>query len=301
MSIGYCNHTTCLRSGNLDLIERAISSILEQEGYHFIPQPALPKNDLPVMQVLRSLHGKVTPYLGMVGLFPGNLGWTFVKTQPAELLCQRARGAVKPRLAELAIQSRCDGFHYRIYDDDCGALLETDASGQIFVSGYCDGYDFKDMKLYDEQITKLSAGLHFFLLDVPEEIRTISRDFRNPETIQIRKEELSILMLQERPDRAEALVEYLAEWEELDKNCFQIDDETLGRMLVGPDRYRDYWYQHNLYYKAYTKQQQLEADRVRFLYFQSAKAAKKVAVKGIWETICEEVHTSPLSPDDIPF
>jgi len=301
MSIGYCNHTTCLRSDNLDLIEQAITSILEQEGYHFIPQPALPKNDLPVMQVLCSLHWEVTPYLGMVGLFPGNLGWTLVKTQPPELLCQRARGAAKPRLAELAIQSRCDGFHYRIYDDYCGALLEADASGQIFVSGYWDCYDIKDMKLYDEQITELSAGLNFFLLDVPEEIRTIGRDFRSPEAIQRRKKELSILMQQERADRVEALAKFKAEWEELDKSSFQIDDERLGRMLVGLDRYRDYWYQHNLYYKVYTKQQQLAADGVRLLYFQSAKAAEKVATKGIWETICEEVHTSPWPPDDIPF
>lgn len=40
MNIGYCSHTTCLRSDNLELIEQAITSILEQEGYYFIPQPA---------------------------------------------------------------------------------------------------------------------------------------------------------------------------------------------------------------------------------------------------------------------
>jgi len=289
--LSYRNDTTCIRSDNLDLIEQALIHIFEQKGCRCILQPPLPQNSTPVMRELRSRPWKIRPYLWVIGLFVGRLGWTIVKTSPVELLCRRARGANRPRLSELAIQSGCDAFHYRVHDRFWGALLEADASGRTFASGYLDS-SIENMKFYDEPITEQTGGLRFFLLDVPEELRTVGRAGRvsiNDEERQIRQEELEALFQQ----GGEEQVAYAwSEWKELNKSGFEGADEALGQLL-GASSY--YWHLDNLLYKVYAQPQQFAADRVRLLYF---RPVGEPDVEEIWKTLSSSAQEDE---DNIPW
>lgn len=293
MVLGYSNGTTCIRSDNLDLIELALTRILKMEGCRRIPQPPLPQNPLPVMKTLRSLPWEITPYLWVFSLFVGNLGWTIIKTSPIELLCQRAKGAIRPRLSELAMQTGCDAFHHSVHDRTWGALLEADASGQTFAGGDLDCYDVEKMRFYDEPITERTGGPHFFLLNVPEELRAAGRVRINYKERQRRRKELEALF-----QRGEQPINAQSELEELDKGHFEIADEVLGQALINPSHFWDYWYEvNNLLYKAYAEPQQLEADGARLLYFQPTK---KPNVREIWEAISNGTDTD-TDIDDIPF
>ncbi|ELS03331.1 hypothetical protein Xen7305DRAFT_00030530 [Xenococcus sp. PCC 7305] len=66
----------------------------------------------------------MAPYLWVIGLTVGNLGWSIIKTSVPELLCRRARSANRPRLSELAIQTSCDVFHSSIHNRYHGVILE---------------------------------------------------------------------------------------------------------------------------------------------------------------------------------
>lgn len=288
--LSYWNDTTCIRSHNLDLIEQALSRIFEQEGLRRIPQPPLPQNPLPVLKKLYSQPWEIEQYLRVIGLFVGNLGWTIVKTSSSRLLCKRPRGAIRPRLAELAMQTGCDAFHYSVQDRTWGALLETDACGQTFASGYLDCYDIKEMKFYDEAITELAGGLHFFLLNVPEELQAASRvptKFKDKE-VQKRKQELEELYQQGEEHIAIAW----AEWKQLCQSGFERTDEALGRLLTNSSHY---WHLHNLLYEAYSEPQQLAAEGARLLYFQSARIPN---LQEIWEAIS---NSPQKDEDDIPW
>ena len=332
----YGNCNTCIRCNNLDLIEQALTRIFEQEGCRRIPKPPLPENPLPVMTKLRHFPAEVETYLWVIGLFVGNLGWTIVKTSPYELLCRRARSAMRPLLSELAMQTSCDAFHSRVEERYWGALLEADASGQTFVSGYLpDCYDVKDMRFYDEPITEPTAELHFFLLNVQEELQAVSRIPRiNYEERKRRQEDLEALYQQGCKQAADAESEWEeleksvnykererrlkelralsqqgrkqeedaeSEWEELEKSAFEIADKALGQTLIAPSGDWHYWYFGNLLYKAYANPQQLEADGVRLLYFQPANSSG-ADVAEIWEEMSWNAPAAPEpNMDEIPF
>lgn len=101
----------CIRSNNLDLIDLALTRIFEQEGCRRIPKPP---QTMP-SEGLRHNPWLLLCDLWIVGLFIGTSEWTFVKTQPNELLCRRAIGANRPRLSELAIQIGHNAFHLGTY------------------------------------------------------------------------------------------------------------------------------------------------------------------------------------------
>lgn len=329
--------STWVRSDNLDLIKQALTSILEQEGCRRISKPSLPQNPVPVMKKLQTRPHPMTPYLWVFGLIVHRFGWTSVKTWPGDLLCQRARGATRSRLSELAMQTGCDAFHYMVYNGAWKAVLEADASGRTFTSGEVDdleGDDINNMRLYDEPINERTHGLNFFLLNVLLELQAVGRLRINYEERERRKKELEVLLSQawqqvhetdseleelkksvfseERETRLGELdllselrwkdaMNAQSEWEELEKSPSEIEDEALSHMLLAPMRDRYYWCLDNLLYAAYANPQQLEADEMRLLYFQPAESSGQ-DVAEIWE---EMSRTAPPESeeniDEIPF
>lgn len=313
-----------MRSDNLDLIEQALTRIFEQEGCRRIPKPSLPSNPVPVLEKLRFRPHTITPYLWVFELLVSQIGWTIIKTRPVELLCQRATGATRPRLSELAMQTGCDAFHYMVYDRYCGALLEADASGQTFASGYLD-CDEKDMRFYDEPITKLSGGLYFYLLNVPLELQAVSRipedyEQRERKLIELEAlsdqgcmqaleaeselEELKKSVFSEQRERRLKELEALSqqgwkqaqdvepELEELRKSVFELHDEALGQTLIAPGWARNYWNLYSMLQVDYDNPQQLEADGARVLYFQPANSSG-VGVAEIWEEMSRNAEPEP--------
>ena len=288
----YNNSTTCIRVDNLDVIEQALILLLEKEGCRLISKPPLPQNSKLLIQQLRSAPLRMAPYLWVIGLTVGNLGWSIIKTSMPELLCRRARNVNRPRLSELSIQTGYDVFHSSVQDRYFGVILEANPSGQISASGYLDCYSKENMKFYNELVTRVIEAMRFSLLNVPEEFHRI---------VQV-KEHLSHEEKQKREDELEAFVDKhpekitqaLTEWRELNMSTFERGDEDLGTLLCNSDSrsyYTNYWSGHKLWHtnriihKVYTEPEQLEKEGVRLLFFQVGGFDLLADTEEIWSPI----------------
>jgi hypothetical protein len=296
--IEYWNYTSCIHCGNHELIEQALTQILEREGCRRIPRPPQPMSTDEIYRNSWKLLRNLSDFW-LVGLFVGTPGWTIVKTAPNELFCRRAKGADRPRLSELAMRLGCDAFHWGVYDSDFSILLEADTTGRIFISGEVDRLEEEKNYFYDEQINQ-QGDSRFLLLNMPDEIRAVVKP-SSPEEIRERERRLEELeQLQEQEENR------LNEWQMLSKeererrlNELRISEEEepsidiqfeMSQVLRGNAEKTDqalagllggspsYWHlsKNNLYYLAYTKQQQLEADGARLLYFQPAEHYRKL-------------------------
>ncbi len=265
MKFNYWNYTTCIFCNNLDAIELAITQIFEQESCHRISLPP---------QLLSDTDLRNRPYatawdLWIVGLFVGNLGWTIIKTSPAELLCRRAIGATRPRILELAMQTGCNAFHLGVYQTDYGVLLEADAQGHIHITGKVDA-ELEDM-FYEEQITKQSERIDFSLLALPEEIVATTK----LSVSESQKQSVKELEVQgEQDPNAWIELEYSRQSEN------RLTSEALEQLLSKP---HSYWHleKEPLVYRAYTQQQQLASDGARLLYFQPNEYYQQLDPEGI--------------------
>lgn len=255
------NYTTCIWSDNLDAIEQTITYILEQEGCRRISQPPQPISN----QELRHNSWLLLCDLWIVGLFVGAPGWTIVKTKPNELLCRRAKGANRPRLSELAMRLDKDAFHIGAYGN-FESLLEADAFGYTFVSGEVDCPAAEKNRFYEEQINQRGYS-QFCLLEVLEEIRAV---VKAPSLEQEQKKEKRLAELKVlRAEGKSQSFDIQLETAQLLKSHSERMDDALEALLGGS---HSYWYlKDDLFYLAYTQQQQLEADGVRLLYFQPAE------------------------------
>ena len=261
----YWNYTDCIRSDNLDAIQRAIIHLLSEEGYRYLPNPPQPLS--PKLLKKFAYPWQTLPNLAIVGLFVGAKGWTIVKTAPMELLCRRVRGATRLRLSELAIQLGCDAFHYSAYSGFEGILLEADANGNTFISGWAENYLPQD-NFHGEP--SRDQNLRFHLLNVSEEMQAAAKEEASYEEYSRMCAEVKQLMEEEREksDDDEEINWRLFNLEdELDlfKHTFQLVDEALGKVMGSP-----YWKPKNqsLVYLAFAEEKQLETDGARILFFQ---------------------------------
>lgn len=295
----YYNHIYCIHCDNLELIEQVLTRMLKQEGYRRIPLPPLSID----VKELRRDPLQLQHHLWIIGLFVGTTGWTIVKATPAEILCRRGRGAQCPRLLQLATEIGSGAFYLSVYSG-FEILMEVDASSGIFVSGEHDSNRFAEDKFFDEQINSKETG-RFFLLEMPvEEIQRIEieifeegkksyehweeqflENYARHNLPQMTPSELEqwvarwkgMVMLKpenwQQLSRQEEWQQIFAEWGDRlqDLQTSQSDaplfEQTLERLLGGT---RSYWYlgRKPLIYRAYTEQQQLEADGARLLFFQ---------------------------------
>lgn len=190
-----------------------------------------------------------------------------MKTWPAKWLCVRAIGASRPKLSALAMQLGCDAFHYRVVRDIDGILLEADATGRIFLSGWNDheGVDsnLELYRFYDERIDVPSSP-QFSLIEVPESIQAAMRVNSDPEFARKEAEyerEYKRQVAQEKPD----LKLLAAMSNELQEGYAERVDIALEKVIDGS---KSCWYLHDLLYSAYAEPQQLEDMGVQLLYFQ---------------------------------
>ncbi|MEH2433233.1 MAG: hypothetical protein V7K25_03105 [Nostoc sp.] len=264
MFFRYANYTTCIRSDNFDAIEQEVTRLLEQEPDCLrIPQPPqlVCNLDEYLWEVIVRKLGIVCFFNGtggwIVGFFAGEGGWTIVKTWPVDLLCVRAEGASRPRLSALAMELGCDAFHFRVTRDDNGILLETDATGHIFISGCVNAEESESDQFYDEQVDAPGLPPQFSLLHVPQLMEWAMRVNVDPEIARIEAEYERLLV--EAPDS-----ELLFNLEdEVFKGYAERIDNALAEVI---DKSKS-WYV-DLAYDVYTKPQSLEAKGVRLLYFQ---------------------------------
>jgi hypothetical protein len=153
----------------------------------------------------------------------------------------------------------CDTFHFGVHYSVEGILLEADATGHTFISGWIDRRIGEKYQVYDEQLDTLGNLSQFSLLQVPEPMQAAMKGNQNLELERKRSELLRLLEEnpQELPDQLEV--------EDVFTCYMPRIDHALAEVINGS---QGYWYLDNLVYHVYAKPQQLEADGARVLYFQ---------------------------------
>jgi hypothetical protein len=101
-----------VRQRRLDVIQRALSEILDEEAW----SPATPRR----------------LYVG--GADASSRGWTMILPELADFFLDRG-GRSEPRLARLARALRCPGYEVDVRDPDAIALYEVGDRGRIRISG----------------------------------------------------------------------------------------------------------------------------------------------------------------------
>ncbi|WP_445636309.1 hypothetical protein [Nostoc sp. DSM 114161] len=186
-----------------------------------------------------------------------------MKTWPSEFLCKRVEGVTRPRLSALAMQLKSDIFHFRVVRDICGILVEANATGHIFLSGWNDyeGVNSLDEThfFYGEQINAPELISHFSLLKVSQQIQEAMRIHEKPEIARIEAEYQRLLI--ENP-KSELLIDL--QYEALKGYAERIDN-ALAEVI---DSSNFCWYLGDLLYYVYAEPQQLEDKGAQLLYFQ---------------------------------
>ncbi|AFZ37026.1 hypothetical protein Sta7437_3528 [Stanieria cyanosphaera PCC 7437] len=262
MLYDYWNYTSCINNENQSLIEASLLNILEKEGFTRVYE--LPKNFS--IDELNANYRKITKQLlkqlWIIGLFPGASGWTIMKTQPNEFMCRRPKNSTKPRLSKLGTKINCKAFHWGVYSSSFGILLEVDEKGGIFVSGCHDVTDKRERNFFYQEKINYGEAWKFHLIDMPAHIieaiePTSEEEWERKEA---RLDELLALR-----EQGLGTFDTFAEEEKLMTSDGIKTDQAL-RQYIGNSS--SYWGMRRMYYKAYTKEEQIKADGGRLLYFQ---------------------------------
>jgi hypothetical protein len=175
--MGNWENTTYIEHGSARLVADAIAALLRLEGMQHVPRPAprLPERFDPVQYA-----GAMENNLWGVAVFPGSPGWTVVKTAPFELLGERAPGASRMRVIELAGRLGAAGCQVNLYDGSSVVLIEVDRQGRYLLSGYCTLSDGADpLSFHEEQISEDRVDVRFELLPLRQLVEESIRDLGN--------------------------------------------------------------------------------------------------------------------------
>lgn len=257
MSEDYYNHVGCINHENLSLIEVYLTEILEKEGFKRVSYLT---DDLFTKQIRYSydLLSRLIKEFLIIGLFPGNLGWTFIKILPREFFCRRGTNSTQARLAVLASQMNCQAFHWSVYRESFGILLEVNEQGQIYVSGnYPKEYKLEKKLFYQEKIHYDSVW-KFHLIEMLEEVEEAIR----PDT----EEEWKVkeAKLDELEKLFEQGVNTQFEESELLRGAGTIADRVLWRYIGNSSQY---W--KGNFYLGYSEKKGIEANGGKLLYFKT--------------------------------
>lgn len=270
----FFNSVDCINCQDQSLIETALTEILEKEG--FTRLSSLPNNiSLNEIQTQsREIRRRLIRELWLIGLFPGASNWTIIKTAPQEIMCRRdsRNNNSKPKLSELAVKIGYKAFHWSVYYDNYGILLETNENGNTVVSGYHPITRESEKYLFYQEPINYSEAWKFQLIDIPKAVKEAIR----PNT----KEEW-----QEKEARLNELeklfgqgVNTQLEEAELLMGCATKADRII-RQFIGNSSC--YWTKGITYYSAYTEAEQIKADGGRLLYFKPPEYYRQLDYKNI--------------------
>jgi hypothetical protein len=264
----YWNDTICIHCDNLNTIIQQITHLLEPEGFSLLNElPPYPDPDPEQIPYIWKLGCPI-----IIALFPGQGGWTIVKTFPFEFLCERATGASRPRLSALAMQLGCNAFYLGVYDEYgvVGMLLEANAAGRTFVSG-CYHPDIPSEQFFDEQIDDMELISGFSLLEVSEPLQAAIGVNQEPEYLK-KQAEIDRLMAEIEnsnlpyPEELWTQVDILSNEEDPFNGGTARIDRALARAIDVSNCWN--WEVNNLVKNIYTNPQKLAAKEATLLYFQ---------------------------------
>jgi hypothetical protein len=153
------------------------------------------------------------------------------------------------QLSMLTMQLNSEAFHFSVYGDIFGFLVEADAKGNNFISGSFHP-DFYSHYFYLQPITVPGRIKKFSLLKVSKELQAAIDSNQSPEWKQ----------------RIEKIKQKSASYldEDLSIGYTEMIDEALKLTLDDSDL----WYLYNLGYAVYFQPESLTNKGVRLLYFQ---------------------------------
>jgi hypothetical protein len=261
----YWNDTTCIHCDNLNTIAQQITHLLEPEGFSLLNElPPYPDPDPEQIPYIWKLGCPI-----IIALFPGQGGWTIVKTFPFEFLCERATGASRPRLSALAIQLGCDAFYLGVYERIDGMLLEANVAGRTFVSG-CYNPDIRSKQFFDEQIDDMELISGFSLLEVSESLQAAIGVNQEPEYLKKQAKIERLRAKAENPNsrKSEDL------WIQIgilmnEEYPFNGHTARIDRALAKAIDVSNCWYWNGLVEDIYTNTQKISAKGAKLLYFRS--------------------------------
>jgi hypothetical protein len=246
---GYWNFTTCINNQNLTLIESEIITLLKKQGG--VPINNLPPLIIPLEELQAKHPTEQSSHIWIVGLYPGNNGWTVIKTYPSELLCHSVNYDYDcySQLSMLTMQLNSNAFHLSVYGDDWGFLVEADDKGKNLISG-CFHLNIPSNEFYLQLIKVPGLIKQFSLLNIPENIQTAISVHQSPDL------KLQIANIKKKFDPF---------WEQdLTIGYTELIDEALKLVMDNSNQ----WYIYNLAYCVYTQFKSLAEHGMRLLYFQ---------------------------------
>lgn len=237
----YWNFTSCIHSSSRNQIRSAIIDLLEQEqGCRVLPNlPYLVLNTEKIKQ-LNILERN--PLL-IVALGIGREGWTIIKTYPNDWFFLRTPDGVRPRLSALAMQLKCDAFHYRVINDVEGLLVEADSNGEF-------RFDSTEQP-------------HFSLIEVSKSLNEVMQINQSAELIKIKAEYQTEFERQRA--RGEFDLQLLASMsDKFQEGDAERIDVALAKLI---DPFQAYWQIYDLFEQVYNNFQHLNEMDVKFLCF----------------------------------
>ena len=269
MFFKYWNYTGCVNYEDISEIEANLTAILKREGFIRLDRPPQNISTDELKKNSIKLRRELAKKIWIVGLFPGDSGWTILKTQPNEFICRRGIDSQRPRLSELAMKISHEAFHYGVYDDYYGILLEVDRVGNIYTSG-CHHIEDEYEKnfFYAEPIDDREAW-KFNLIEIPN---NIAEEIRPASAEEWQEKELALNQLSR---LFELEVDTLDAEEELLVGDARKADFVLSKFITNSSLY--WWIaRRNLYYLAYTQEEKVKADGGKLLYFQPPECYQKL-------------------------
>ena len=148
--MGSWSNASYVNHGDLDAVERALTEMFAAEGMQPIPRP--PENKEHEFHSPMQYRRAAENDLWAVALLPGREGWTIIRTAPFNLLCERAAGANRIRLASLTASLGCQALVYNLHDSTEGLLIEALPTGEYALSGFIPNPEPRgaSMDYYDE-------------------------------------------------------------------------------------------------------------------------------------------------------
>lgn len=280
---GYSNHTNCIHSDNINLIETDIVSIFEKQGYVQIDRPTLPFNSGRLINKLKSSTFDIDSYFLVIGIHKGNFGWTVIKSSRLELFCTKSRETNCLFLSTLAQKHKSNIFHHTVAERNWGLLIEADTCGNIKASGNIEAEYLEDLKFAQDIIINTNNNQNFSLIEIPKEFQTAGqlKTFLSKHEKQKREKELEILYEQGEQDIRK---KPWSEWKKLNMSDFERIDEDLGKLICKSNYF---WHENNLLYRAYAEPEKLEQDGVKLLFFQTGRFDLDPTTEEIWSPITQ--------------
>src|SRR4051812_13551422 len=105
--MGYWENTAYVAHGSVDDVAAALVQVITREGMDVIPRPPRRK---PAAYDSLQYKGGAANALWALAVFPGNTGWTVIKTAPFELLAETAPGGRRMRFVDVCNILNAPGF-----------------------------------------------------------------------------------------------------------------------------------------------------------------------------------------------